>query len=175
MKCATEREADSRQTARPRRASSRPTTRGGPSADGPMRRTVDALPDEAVMRRLDAAADGIYMKHHPVNWLSFVLAFLSGGIVAGVLAQSVSWYVADLGSFAAVAVTWVTLMLFRVATWSREHPLLAAMHRSRYGDEADFTRLERTALNEAIVRRYLPLHERERLLPARESGPAQPS
>jgi len=175
MKCAAEREADAGRTARPRGASSRPTTSGAPSADGPMRRTGDALPDEALMRKLDAAADGIYMRHHPVNWLSFVLAFLSGGIVAGVLAQSVSWYVADLGSFAAVSVTWVSLMLFRVATWSREHPLLAAMHRLRYGDEADVTPLERAALNEAIVKHYLPPHERERLLPARETGPVWPS
>jgi hypothetical protein len=60
--------------------------------------------------------------------------------------------------------TWLVLMVFRVVSWWRHHPLLAQMYKLQHGradEDADFDRIE---LGEAIVDHYLPPEQSEPLL-----------
>jgi hypothetical protein len=59
---------------------------------------------------------------------------------------------------------WGVLMIFRVASWIRHHPLLVQMYKLQHmggGDDANFDRIE---LGEAIVHHYLPPDVSEPLL-----------
>gem|GEM_PF-3156009 len=121
------------------------------------RAVADALVDmESACELLDVAVRGICKQHHPMGCLPPVLALATGAIVAGVTARTVRWYFAVVLSFVGGALIFVVLMVFRIVSWSRHHPLLAAMYMLQHirGDEdADFDRIE---LSEAIVRHYLP-------------------
>lgn len=112
---------------------------------------------EAACQQLDMAVSSICTRHDPVGCLPFVLALSTGAIVAGVAARSARWYFAVLLSLGGAALMWIVLMIFRVVSWSRHHPLLAEMyklqHLRRGNEDADFDLIE---LSEAIVRHYLP-------------------
>jgi hypothetical protein len=126
---------------------------------------AEALADmEAACKQLDATVGRICKEHDPLGCLPFVLAAVTGAVIAGVMARSVRLYFAILLPLGGAALTWIVLMVFRVVSWSRQHPLLGQMYRLQYGkgdDDADFDRM---ALGEAIVRQYLPPNERDPLL-----------
>jgi hypothetical protein len=113
---------------------------------------------------LDAAVDAIYRRHRPLGWPPFVLAAATGMTLAAFVVQSKPWYVADACSLAASAVAWFAATLFWLTRWSRVHPLLAELHRLRYGGARDGAGVEPAGLSEAIVRHYLPPAEHERLV-----------
>lgn len=122
------------------------------------REVAVALADmEAACDQLGVAVRGVCARHDPLGCLPFVLALSTAAIVAGVAARSARWYFAVLLSLGGAALMWIVLMIFRVVSWSRHHPLLAEMyklqHLGRGNDDADFYRIE---LSEAIVRHYLP-------------------
>jgi hypothetical protein len=117
---------------------------------------------QAARKQLDVAVDAIAKRHDPIGWQPFLLALVTGVIVAGVTARTVRWYVAVLLSLAAAALMWIVLMFFRIASWIRHHPLLVQMYKLQHlGEVADFDRIE---LGEAIVRHYLPPAQCEPLL-----------
>jgi hypothetical protein len=119
---------------------------------------------EAARKQLDVTVGAIAKRHDPIRWQPFLLALVTGVIVAGVTARTVRWYVAVFLSLAAAALMWGVLMIFRVASWIRHHPLLVQMYKLQHmggGDDADFDRIE---LGEAIVHHYLPPDVSEPLL-----------
>jgi hypothetical protein len=120
---------------------------------------------EAASKQLDVAVDGICKRHDPLGCLPFLLALVTGVIVAWIAARSARWYLVVFLSFGGAALTWLVLMVFRVMSWSRHHPLLAQMyklqHMGRDEEDADFDRIE---LGEAIVDHYLPEEQSEPLL-----------
>ncbi len=97
--------------------------------------------------------------------LPFVLGALTGGFVAAVTARSVRWYLVVLGSLVGGALTFVALVVFRVLSWERQHPLLKQMYKLKHlrlrDEDTDY---EFLALGQAIVRTYLPPNESEPLL-----------
>lgn len=129
------------------------------------REVVLALADmEAACNQLDAAVRGVCKLHDPLGCLPFVLALSTGAIVAGVTVRSVRWYFALPLSFGGAVLIFLVLMAYRVASWSRHHPLLAEMYKLQHiraDEDADFDRIE---LSEVIVRRYLPEEQGEPLL-----------
>jgi len=139
-------------------------TRGRTDLAG-LREVARALADmEAACNQLDLAVGQVCKRHEPLGCLPLVLAMATGAIVAALTTRSVRWYFAVVLSFGGVAVAWVVLMLFLATSWSRQHPLLARMHRlkqARRNDEADGEFLD---LGEAIVRHYLPPNESASLL-----------
>jgi hypothetical protein len=119
---------------------------------------------EAACKQLDVTVNGISRRHDPLGCLPFVLALITGVIVAGIAARSARWYLVVLLSFGGAVLTWIVLMVFRVVSWSRHHPLLAQMYKllhDRADEDADFARVE---LSEAIVLKYLPPEQSEPLL-----------
>jgi hypothetical protein len=120
---------------------------------------------EAACKRLDEAVVRIDRQHSPLGCLPLMLAGATGAIVAGVSATSIRWYFSALLSLGGAGLTLLTLMVVRVGSWSRHHPLLDRMYKLRHarqaGDDADDELLE---LGEAIVRKYLPEVESELLL-----------
>jgi hypothetical protein len=126
----------------------------------------------AACDELDTAVNAIYKQHDPLGLLPFTLAFLSGLVVCAVTARSLPWYLADLCSLGATVVTRGSLMVFRVASWSRDHPLLAEMRRQR--DRARDERVTSVDLCEAIARHYLPKWESQKLL-GRLAGEERPT
>jgi len=129
------------------------------------REVADALADmEAACKQLDVTVGRICKEHDPLGCMPFVLAAVTGAVIAAVTVRSVRWYFAILLPLGGAALTWIVLMAFRVVSWSRQHPLLGQMYKLQYGkgdDDADFDRI---ALGEAIVRHYLPPNERDPLL-----------
>ncbi|MGO9837047.1 MAG: hypothetical protein ACLP1X_22865 [Polyangiaceae bacterium] len=119
---------------------------------------------EAACKQLDTTVDRISRQHDPLGCLPFVLSLATGIVVAGIAARSVRWYLVVCVSLGGAAVTWLVLMVFRVTSWSRNHPLLAQMYKLQHGradEDADFDRVE---LGEAIVDHYLPKEQSEPLL-----------
>jgi DNA-directed RNA polymerase subunit RPC12/RpoP len=149
-----------------RPSSRRRTLPRRPRADAVRRREVaDALADmEAACKQLDVTVGRICKEHDPLGCLPFVLAAATGAVIGAVTVRSVRWNFAILLPLGGAALTWIVLMVFRVVSWSRQHPLLGQMYKIQYGkgdDDADFDRI---ALGEAIVRHYLPPNERDPLL-----------
>jgi hypothetical protein len=119
---------------------------------------------EAARKQLDVTVGAIAKRHDPIGGQPFLLALVTGVIVAGVTTRTVRWYVAVFLSLAAAALMWGVLMIFRVASWIRHHPLLVQMYKLQHmggGDDANFDRIE---LGEAIVHHYLPPDVSEPLL-----------
>ncbi len=119
---------------------------------------------EAACKEMDVAVARVCKLHDPLGCLPFALALATGAIVAAVSARSLRWYLALFLSFGAAAGMSVVLMIFRIVSFSRHHPLLAQMYKlqhSRADEDADFNRIE---LSEAIVHHYLPPEQGQPLL-----------
>jgi hypothetical protein len=82
---------------------------------------------EVACGQFDEAVARICKQHRPLGCLPPVLAFVTGAIVGGVTARSIRWYWAALLALAGTIATWFSLSLFRLVSWSRNHPLLARM------------------------------------------------
>ena len=148
-----------------RRRPGRPPRTPAPSDAAGRREVAQAMAEmELACERIDEGVARAFGRHAPVGSPPFLLAIAAGAVVAGVTARSIPWSLAIGLSLAGAALTWVVLLLFRVASWSRQHPLLAEMnmllHRKRRGEDAEYDILE---LGELIVRRYLPHAEGESL------------
>ena len=129
------------------------------------REIADALAGmEAACKAMDVAVERVLKQHDPLGCLPFALALATGVIAAAVAVRSMRWYLAALVSVGAAAAMSVVLMIFRIVSFSRQHPLLAEMFKlqhSRADEDAEFNRIE---LGEAIVHRYLPPEQGEPLL-----------
>ncbi len=125
-------------------------------------------------KRLDEAVARASRRHAPLGSPPFLLAGAAGVIAGAVMGSSVSWALAITLSLAVAALTCLVLVLFRVASWSRQHPLLAQMHvllhKRRRGEDAEQAILE---LGEAIARHYLPASAAESLRAALVQARAQ--
>jgi hypothetical protein len=137
---------------------------------GARRELAIALADaEAACRQLDENVRRVCKQHDPMGCLPFVLAVTTGSIIAGVMSRSVRWYFVALAAVAGTIGMWFGLSLFRLVSWSRNHPLLAQMERLRQSGRRDEPDDELLELGKAIVRKYLPEAESKTLL-ARLNG-----
>jgi len=133
-----------------------------------------ALADmEAAARQLDEAVVGIDKRHSPLGCLPFVLALVTGVVIVGVTATSIRWYFSALLSFGGAAVMFAVLVVFRLVSWSRHHPLLARMYTLRHTRREETGGDEFLELGEAIVRKYLPETESESLVARLEEASAR--
>lgn len=110
---------------------------------------------EAAAKQLDVAVQEVIKRHDPTGCLPVALAVLTAAIVAGVALRSVRWYFAVLLSIGGGAVTFLVLLVFRLLSWSKHHPLLAKMYRLRHDGQELTTNDEFVELSEAIVEHYL--------------------
>jgi hypothetical protein len=119
---------------------------------------------EATCKQLDVTVDGIRRQHDPIGWLPFVLALVTGAIVTGITARSARWSLVVLLSFGGAVLTWIVLMVFRVVSWSRHHPLLGQMYKLQHMSRDEDAGFDRIELGETIVQEYLLPEQSEPLL-----------